>query len=105
MKKFITVFSISLFLLFSINTVTAIAQPKTYSQGFYTMNDLGLNENTLYKVRNNEPYVEGLLIIVDSDRKIQQLIRIAPNSTENTLIPLKNDYKFIIYNNVRLNFS
>jgi hypothetical protein len=105
MKKFITVFFISLFLLFSINTVTAIAQPKTYSQGFYTMNDLGLNENTLYKVRNNEPYVEGLLIIVDSDKKIQQLIRIAPNSTENTLIPLKNDYKFIIYNNVRLNFS
>ncbi|AQR94502.1 hypothetical protein [Clostridium saccharoperbutylacetonicum] len=105
MKKFITVFFISLFLLFSINTVTAIAQTKTYSQGFYTMNDLGLNENTLYKVRNNEPYVEGLLIIVDSDKKIQQLIRIAPNSTENTLIPLKNDYKFIIYNNVRLNFS
>ncbi len=105
MKRFITVFAISLLLLFTINTVAAVAQPKIYSQDFYTMKYLGLNENITYKVRNNEPYVEGLLIIIDSNKKIQQIIRIAPNSTENTLAPLKNDYKFIIYNNVLLSFS
>ncbi|WP_315072555.1 hypothetical protein [uncultured Clostridium sp.] len=105
MKRFITISSIFLFLLFTINTVATVAQPKIYSQGFYTMKDLGLTENVTYKVRNNEPYVEGLLIIIDSNKKIQQLIRITPNSTENTLVPLKNDYRFIIYNNVLLSFS
>lgn len=105
MKRFLTTFSILLFLLLTINNITALAQLKTYSQGFYTMKDLGLTENTIYKVRNNEPYVEGLLIVVDSDKKVQQLIRIDPNSTENTLKPLKGDYRFIIYNNVHLSFS
>lgn len=105
MKRFISILSISLFLLVTINTVNVVAQTKIYSQGFYTMKDLGLNENTSYNVRNYEPYVEGLLIIVDADRKIQQLIRIPANSTLNPLIPLKSDYKFIIYNNVRLGFS
>lgn len=105
MKKFITAFSIFLFLLFTINTVTTVAQPKIHSQGFYTMRDLNLSENTIYTVRNSEPYVEGLLIIIDSDKKIQQLIRIQPSSIQNTLIPLKSDFTFIIYGNVRLSFS
>jgi len=105
MKRFISILSISLFLLFTINTVTVLAQPKTYSQGFYTMKDLGLRENISYNVTNNEPYVEGLLIIIDTDRKIQQLIRIPGNSTGIPLIPLKADYRFIIYSNVRLSFS
>lgn len=105
MKKFLAFFSIFLFLVFSINTINTVAQPKYFSQGFYTMRDLGLSENTPYSVQNYEPYVEGLLIIVDADRKIQQLIRIPANSTQNPLIPLKSDYRFIIYNNVRLTFS
>lgn len=105
MKKFIAIFSIFLFISFTLNTVTTIAQPKTYSQGFYTLKDLGLAENISYNVQNYEPYVEGLLIIIDADRKIQQLIRIPANSTQNPLIPLKADYKFIIYNNVRVGFS
>lgn len=105
MKRFISILSIFLFLLFTINTVTALAQPKTYSQGFYTMKDLGLVENVSYTVTNHEPFVEGLLLVIDSDRKIQQLIRIPANSAENPLVPLKSDYRFIIYNNVRLSFS
>lgn len=105
MKKFFTIFSILLILLFTVNTVTAVAQPKTYSQGFYTMKDLNLVENTSYTVQNNQPYVEGLLFIIDSDRKIQQLVRIPPSSTQTPLIPLKNDYRFIVYGDVKLSFS
>lgn len=105
MRKFLVIFSFFLFLAFSINTVTTVAQTKTYSQGFYTMKDLNLSENTSYTVQNNEPYVEGLLIIVDSDRKIQQLVRIQPNFTKTPLIALKNDYRFIIYGDVKLIFS
>lgn len=104
MKKFISIFSIILFLTFTFNTVTTVAQPKKYSQGFYTMQDLGLQPNTIYKVRNNTPYVEGLLIVIDPNEKIQQVLRIEPSETENTLIPLKPGYRFIIYNNVQLTF-
>lgn len=105
MKKFITIFSIFLLLVFNINTINTLAQPKIFSQGFYTMKDLGLSENVLYNVQNSEPYTDGLLIIIDSNTKVQQVLRIPANSTQNPIIPLKNDYKFIIYNNLRLTFS
>lgn len=105
MKKVITILSVSLFLFFSINTISTIAQTKKFSQGFYTMNDLGLQEGVSYNVKNYDPYVEGLLIIIDNNTKIQQAIRIPANSGENTIVPLKSDYKFIIYNNIQLVFS
>jgi len=101
MKKFIAVF---LVLYFIINPVATAAEIKTYSQGFYTMEDLKLSENTIYKVQNHEPYVQGLLIVLDSNARVQQYIRIPSNSTVNTLVPLEKDYKFIIYNNVNLTF-
>jgi hypothetical protein len=69
------------------------------------MKDLNLSENIPYKVQNHQPYVEGLLIVVDSDRKIQQIIRIPANSTQISLILLRNDFRFIIYNNIPLTFS
>ncbi len=105
MKKFIYILSTFLLLSFTFNTVNVVAQQKVYSQGFYTMKDLNLSENVSYKVQNNQPYVEGLLIILDSDKKIQQLLRIPANATQIPMIPLKYDYKFIIYNNVLLSFS
>lgn len=105
MKRFITVFFIFLFLLFSTSTFTTVAQPKIYSQGFYSMKDLGLLENVSYNVQNSEPYVKGLFIVTDNDQNIQQVIKIQPNSTKNPLIPLKNDYKFIVSGNVKLAFS
>lgn len=105
MKKIIPILSISLFLLVAMNTVTTMAQPKIYSQGFYTMKDLNLAENTFYTIQNREPYSEGFLIIIDSNKKIQQLIRIQPNSTKVPLIPLQNDFRFIVYGNVQLIFS
>lgn len=108
MKKLTLIISIILLLAFNINVVTPIATvppAKRFSQGFYTMKDLGLRENTPYTVQNQEPYVEGLLIIIDADRKIQQLITIPANSTQIPIIPLKSDYRFIIYNNILLTFS
>lgn len=82
MKKFIYTLSIFLLLLFTFNTITITAQLKTYSQGFYAMKDLNLRENVSYKVQNHEPYVEGLLIVVDADRKYNNLF-------EYPLTPLK----------------
>lgn len=105
MKKSVILFSIFFFISFTINTVNTFAQAKIYSQGFYTMKDLNLSENVIYTVQNSEPYAEGLLIIVASDKKIQQLIRIQPSAIQTALIPLKSDYRFIIYGDIRLSFS
>ncbi|WP_026885402.1 hypothetical protein [Clostridium beijerinckii] len=105
MKKFIYILSISLLLLFTFNAVTAVAQPKMYSQGFYDMKDLNLGEDVTYKVQNHHPHVEGLLIILDPDRKIQQLVRIPASAAQIPITSLKNDYRFIIYNDILLTFS
>ncbi|MFW2500178.1 hypothetical protein [Clostridium diolis] len=105
MKKFIYILSILLLFLFTFNTVTTVAHHKMYSQGFYDMKDLNLSENITYKIQNNHPYVEGLLIIIDDDRKIQQLIRIPASSAQIPMLPLKYGYKFIIYNDILLTFS
>jgi len=105
MKKFISMLSIFLFLSFTLNTLTTLAQTKTYSQGFYTMNDLNFVENINYIVQNNEPYSGGLLIILDSNKKIKQLLDIEPSSIRNPIIPLKAEYRFVIYGDVHLTFK
>ncbi len=50
-----------------------MAEAKTYSQGFYTMKDLGLSPNIPYSVQNMSTYNDGLLIILDSNKTIQQV--------------------------------
>lgn len=105
MKKSVILFSIFFFISFTINTVNSFAQAKIYSQGFYTMKDLNLADNVTYIVENNEPYVDGLLFIINSSKNVEQFIRIPPSSTRNPLIPIKPDYKFIIYGDVKLTFK
>lgn len=105
MKKFIAIFSIFLFVSFKINTLILVAEAKTFSQGFYTMEDLGLYPNTPYSVQNSSTYNDGILIILDGNKTIQQIIRIKPSSPKYTLIPLMSDYFFILYGNFDLNFS
>jgi len=105
LKKFASILSILLFISFNINKINATAQSKVYSQGFYTMKDLNLYEGATYTVQNSQPYDDGMLIIIDSEERIQLLLHIPPYSTKYTLPSLKSDYQFIIHNNVRLTFS
>lgn len=106
MKKFIIAFSIFLLASFNMNIIAApTVQPKTFSQGFYNMKDLNLSENISYSIQNIDPHNSGLLIILDSNQVVQQCIRLMPQSPQYSLMPLKNDYKYIIYGNVQLVFS
>ena len=105
MRKFFIILCTLLFLSSSTNTLSTIAEAKSFSQGFYTMKDLGLSPNIPYSVQNTSNYDDGLLIILDSNKTIQQVIRIKPNSPKYTLIPLTNDYVFLLYGNFQLNFS
>lgn len=110
MKHFIAILSILLLLLFNINTMTAFAQSKEFSQGFYSMKDLNLYQNNTYFVENKSLYTTGMLIIIDNNSVIQQVIRLVirliPNSPKYPLVSLLSNYNFIIYgDNIKLVLS
>lgn len=105
MKKFAIIISTLLLLTLNINAISTVAQPKNYSQGFYTMKDLNLQENISYSIQNLSQYNDGLLIVLDTDKKIQQVIRLGPSSPKYPLRQFKSDFKFIIYGDVQLVFS
>ena len=105
MKKFITIFSIFLFLSFSMNTTITLAQPpQDFSEGFYDVGTLKLVPNVSYNVRNISAS-RVLMIIVDSNEVIQQVLRFEPNSKQYVMIPLQFEYKIIIIGNGQLSFS
>lgn len=98
MKKFISIFSIFLFLSFSINAITTVAQvtqQKRFKEGFYSMIDLGLQENVSYNVQNISNY-NGFLVIFDSEQKIQQAISLEPNSQKHPLKSIRNTDRVVI---------
>lgn len=104
MKKFIAIFFVFLFLSFAMNTISTIAQTKTFSQGFYTMEDFNLYEGSNHTAKNTAQYGEGLLIVLDNHGIIQQVIRVKPG-TQYTLVPLLSGYQFIVYGNLQLTFA
>ncbi|OOM71134.1 hypothetical protein CLPUN_51260 [Clostridium puniceum] len=105
MKKFITIFSIFLFLCFGLNATTAIAQPtQGFSEGFYDVGKLKLVPNVSYNVQNVSDK-RALIIIVDGNEVIHQALRFESNSKRYVMIPLQSDYKVIIVGNGQLSFA
>lgn len=107
MKKFITILSIFLFLLFSINTITSVAQinkSKLFTEGFYNISNLGLLENVSYSVQNLSEYRE-FMVVFDSDQKIQQSISLDPRSQKFPLKPIRNSDRIVILGQGAVTFS
>ncbi|WP_026888944.1 hypothetical protein [Clostridium beijerinckii] len=107
MKKFISILSIFLFLSFSINTATAVAQinqPRTFKEGFYNLRDLGLMENVSYSVQNLSEY-RGFIVVFDSEQKIQQAISLDSRSQKFPLKPIRNSDRIVILGQGALTFS
>lgn len=96
MKKFITIFSIFLFLSFNINTIKAVAEPKTFTQGIYNVRDSNLLTGVNYSIQNTSPTNKSLILIIDSNQSIQELLRLEPNSPKYILKPLQSDYILVI---------
>lgn len=105
MKRFIALFSIFLFLSFNVTKITAIAQPKTFNQGFYKVKDAGLSTGTSYKIRNTSPTGRSTVIIFDGNQLMQEFIRLEPSSPEYILKPLDFDYIVIIVGAGNIIFS
>lgn len=107
MKKFITLLSILLLLLFNVSTVITVAQPTDptrFKEGFYNINNLGLMENISYKIENISDF-NGFLIVFDSDQKVQQAISLEPHSQKYPLKPIRNSDRVVILGQGELTFS
>ncbi|OOM80036.1 hypothetical protein [Clostridium sp. BL-8] len=105
MKKFIIIFSIFLFVSFNLNVIPISAQPPgTFSQGIYKISDLKLLLNVEYAVQNVSP-AESFLIIFDSNKRIEQSIRLEGNSIKYVLKPMEEDYSIIIFGDGQLDFT
>ncbi len=96
MKKIFFIFSIFSLLLFTTNSITAIANPesKSFTQGLYYFKDTGLVTGSTYKVKNTSPTGTAIVIVFDGNQLMQEFIRLEPNSPDYIIKPL--DYGSII---------
>lgn len=95
MKKFITCIII-LFLSFNMFTIPSMAQPKTFREGIYNMQDLNLSPAATYTIKNISPNEYVYVIIFDANEIVQQLIQLNPQSGEYTLLPFQLGYRMLI---------
>jgi len=104
MKKFIIIFSIFLVISFNINTANAATEPRTFTQGLYTVSDAKLLTGINYNVRNTST-AQSLLLIIDPNESIQELIRLEPNSPKYIIKPLSYGEIIVIIGSAILEFS
>jgi len=105
MKKFTSVFLISLFLSFNMLIVTSVAETKVLKEGFYKATDLNLSPNIIYAIQNISPNNAIFVLIFDGNQNLQQSIRLKPQAQEYKLIPMQPDYRLVIAGNGEVSIS
>ncbi|GKX68985.1 hypothetical protein [Inconstantimicrobium mannanitabidum] len=104
-KKIIIISVFLLILLFKpINTYAETKNPIHLSQGIYTIKDIGLMTNVNYKI-NNISEGKSVIMIIDSEQKIQELLRLDPNSPKYILKPLNFTDLIVIIGSATLELS
>lgn len=105
MKNSVRILFVFLFVSFSFNTVSALAETKnTFSEGIYSISDLKLLPNVSYKIEN----VSGgksFISIFNNDLILEESIRLESNSLKYILKPMQYDYKIVIIGTGQLLFS
>ncbi|EHJ00463.1 hypothetical protein CDLVIII_3920 [Clostridium sp. DL-VIII] len=100
MKRFITIFSISLFLSISLNTISVFAQQaKTLTQGIYNVRDSNLLVGSPITARMTSSNDKAIIIVIGPDQNIHALERLGPGIPQEILPPLDYDQSIIIYTN------
>lgn len=105
MKKFAVILSLLIFILFNTNTLTAFATHKSFKEGFYNLKDLDIMANTPYSVQNISSNAPILIMIFDTEQRMQQSMRLLPNSPKYSIIPLQYDSKLVVLGEGELVFS
>lgn len=90
MRKLAMLFSIFLFLSFSINPPAVKAQPLNIklSEGVYSVKDLKLMENITYNIQNNSASTI-FMIRIDGNQELMESHRLEPNSIKYNIGPFK----------------
>lgn len=99
MKKFTSIFLISLFLSFNMLIVTSVAETKVLKEGFYKATDLNFSPNIIYSIENTSQNNAIFMLIFDGNQNLQQSIRLKPQSQKFKLIPIQPDYRLVIAGN------
>lgn len=94
MKKFILLFSISIFLLFNL-TLYAFAA-NIFKEGVYKAADFNFSSENTYNVQNVSPKEAVYILLFDENQLQLQAIRLNPQSGKYNLLPLKPDYRIVI---------
>lgn len=98
MKKYAIMSCILLSFLINFH-ITSFAEPKSFTEGIYKMQDLNLSPNVKYTLQNNSPNEHVFIIILDANQIVQQLIQLPPLSDKYNLIPILSGYIMIIVGN------
>jgi hypothetical protein len=105
MKRSIFIFSILIFLSFSLNTISVMAEPKTLNEGLYKLRDSGLSAGITYKVRNTSLSGKSIIIIIDPNQSLQEFIKLDPSSIDYLIKPLEYGSTIIIVGSGNIVFS
>ena len=97
MKKFILLFSISLFLFFNL-TIYAFAA-NIFKEGVYKAADFNFSSENTYSVQNVSQKDSVYILLFDENQLQLQSIRLDPQSGKYNLLPLKPDYRIAIVGN------
>ncbi|WP_160686925.1 hypothetical protein [Clostridium sp. C2-6-12] len=97
MKKFIFLFSISLFLLLNITFYAFAAN--IFKEGVYKASDFNFSSANTYIVQNVSPKDSVYILLFDENQLQLQSIRLDPKSEKYNLLPLKPDYRIVIVGN------
>ncbi|EKQ54469.1 MULTISPECIES: hypothetical protein [unclassified Clostridium] len=107
MKKIAIVFIIFLLLSISLNSPIIFAQPQTKSlpQGIYIVKDANLLVNSSYNIHNTSPSTKSVIMVLDSNKALQEYIILEPNSYHYNLKPFHYDDTVVIVSNSNIDFT
>lgn len=96
MKKFTIILSILFFLSFNILIIPSFAEPKTFVEGYYDMDNLELTPNTTHNMQNSSPDQYAFAIILDSNQIVRQFMTLKPQSGKYNLVPIEKGYQMVV---------
>lgn len=96
MKKYAILSCIFLFSLLVFPIASSLAQPKSFKEGIYEMQDLNLSSNINYILQNKSPNEYAFVIVFDANQVVQQLIQLPPLSDGYSLTPILPGHVMLI---------
>ncbi|MFW2491971.1 hypothetical protein ACN077_25940 [Clostridium chromiireducens] len=96
MKRFILASIFFTILIFNIFDIPSVAETKILRRGFYRIENLNLEQNTIYTIQNTSFNEHIYIVIIDNNQNLVQAIRLWPQSQKFNLVPLQSGYKIVV---------